>query len=480
MKNKNLKLGTYYLIISAIVIAVVIILNISISSLPSRYRVFETDGYDIYEISDDTKRLVASVNENIAIYLIAEESGKDEKLSEFIDRYSQLNESIVYSVIDPIVYPQIKTLCGEVVDISELAENSVLVSSTVRNKVLSYDEIYRVEYSEEDMTYYSMGYTPEGTVYFYGEDKISGAIDYVLAESLPVLYMTKGHNEAELGDDLSYYIENNNYTASSLDMLKISSIPSDASCVLINCPGTDISEAELGMLTAYINGGGRLILVTDFLSNEGDFTNLKKLAEAYAMNAVEGRVVETDAEYYNESEGFLIPKLSDSDSITMYYSQSAAALFNATGFTVADNISDKVHVTPLITTSNEAYTLSALDTDSGEQTKLYEGQCVLGAIATVDTEDAKLKGSFVWYSSPSMTNDDVNKTGGASTEITKMTLQSLCEKDTELSVAGKSVSSSSLMLNENDVSFWTTFLTLLIPLGVILVGVAVRYTRRSR
>lgn len=474
MKNKKLKLGSYYFVISAIVISVVIIFNVALSFLPSRYRVFETDGFDIYEISDNTKDLLASVDEEIMICLIAEESGRDEKLSEFIDRYSQLNSNIVYKVIDPIVYPHIKTLCGETVDISKLAENSVLVSSIVRNKAVSYDEIYRVEYSQQDMAYYSMGYTPDGTVYFYGEDKISGAIDYVLADSLPVLYVTEGHNEAELGDDLSNYIENNNYTVSALDMLRISSIPSDASCVFMNCPASDISTSELDMLTAYINKGGRLILVTDYLSYDGDFTNLKNLTKAYSMTAVDGRVVETDTEYYNRDEGFLIPKLSASDSITMYYSESGAALYNATGFTISGD------VTALITTSNDAYTVSALDTESGEENRLYSGQCVLGAIASVDTEDPKLKGSFVWYSSPSMTNDDVIKTGGAASEITKMTLQTLCEKDTEFYVSGVPVSTGKLMLNENDISFWTTFLTLLIPLGVILTGIAVRYTRRSR
>jgi len=478
MKNKRLKIGSYTVILSAIVIATVIIINMAVAALPSSLRVFETDGYDIYEMSKQTEEIVKGVNEKISIYLITEEGNKDEKLSEFINRYSQLNNKITVSIVDPIVHPSVTTISGTNQNLTKLTQNSIIVSSTVRDKVISKDEIYKVEYSDEELNYYyTMGVTPTGTTYFYGEDKISSAIDYVLASSLPTLYFTVGHGEEEPGATLEYYIEADNFNTAELSLMRTESVPSDASCIFINLPSKDINETELELLKEYVDRGGRLILVSDIGSYDGGFKNLKALAAHFGMDSLEGSVTETDTSCLSADGLSMMPILSESDSITALWAEYDLPLTSAAGFTVSDDLPDSLSVTKLITTSDKAYT-SAEHNVGEEDKKLYEGECVLGAIASVSAKDTK--GAFVWYTSPSMTNNDVDELGGASVAVVLTTLQSLCEKDSDISIAAKAVSAASLMIDENDSNFWSTLMTTLVPIGILLIGLGVRYTRRSR
>ena len=82
-------------------------------------------------------------------------------------------------------------------------------------------------------------YIQEADVYSYsyntsfdGEGAITSAIDYVVSEELPQLYMLEGHGEAELPATFSEQIEKENIEVSSFSLLTVDSVPEEADCLL--------------------------------------------------------------------------------------------------------------------------------------------------------------------------------------------------------------------------------------------------------
>ena len=107
--------------------------------------------------------------------------------------------------------------------------NSLIVECGDRSRFIGYDDIY---IQEADV--YSYSYNTS----FDGEGAITSAIDYVVSEELPQLYMLEGHGEAELPATFSEQIEKENIEVSSFSLLTVDSVPEEADCVLIYalCP----------------------------------------------------------------------------------------------------------------------------------------------------------------------------------------------------------------------------------------------------
>jgi ABC-2 type transport system permease protein len=86
---------------------------------------------------------------------------------------------------NPDVYP---TFAAQYTD-ETVANNSLVVESGERSRYIAYDDIY---VTTTDM--YSYSYTTS----FDGEGAITSAIDYVVSESMPQLYLVEGHGESDL------------------------------------------------------------------------------------------------------------------------------------------------------------------------------------------------------------------------------------------------------------------------------------------
>lgn len=474
MNKKRLKLGYYYLIISAIVLAIVIFLNLIVGILPSRYTVYDTTGKDYYDFTDTTLDVIDSVKEKTEIILVAEEDIENAVLSELIGRYEQLNSNIEFDVIDPIVHPSYTADNGKEYDLSAQSSNTVIVTSEKREKIIKEDELYEMQFlSEEDYLYY-MYYGVEPTEYlsyFIGEQMISSAIEHVNAP-MPKVYFMEGHGETAVNTEMiTEYLAEGDYTTASLSLIQEGLVPSDASCIIINDPQSDISDLEFTVLSEYVANGGDLILITDLLNKEDSFKNLLALASYYGMEYADGKLVEGDETRVDSESGMIMPYLNSSHAITSSFASYTLAMTPSTAFTVSEEVPSGATVTILVATSESAY----IENDSGE--KIFEGECVIGAIAEVQGVNYTENGTFAWYSSPSMA-DESGVYGGE--YITLMNIGSVCEAETSLDIEGQDVTATTLTLDEGDVNFWSTMMTYALPLAVLLVGFAVWTVRRSR
>jgi len=92
--NRKLKKGGYTAILSVIVIAAVIVLNMIIGRLPEKVRQWDMSSSQIYSLGGTTKDLLASLDKDVTIYVVADPGSVDKRITSFVKRYEDLSSHI--------------------------------------------------------------------------------------------------------------------------------------------------------------------------------------------------------------------------------------------------------------------------------------------------------------------------------------------------------------------------------------------------
>ena len=250
MNGKYLKNGSYSVVISAIFIVIVIVINMIVGSLPSKYTEFDVSSQKLYSIGDETKAYLKKLDKDITIYQVVQSGSEDETLKRLLEKYAEESSHIKVETKDPVVNPKFTSQYTS----DDVSANSLIVVCGDRSKIVSYDTIY-----QSSMDYNTYSYTTTG---FDGEGQIDSAISYVTSENLPILYTLDGHGEKELDSTLKEDIEKANIDIQSLNLLTEESVPDDAACLLINAPTSDISETEKDAITDFASKGYYVLMPT--------------------------------------------------------------------------------------------------------------------------------------------------------------------------------------------------------------------------
>ena len=226
--------GSYSLALTAIVLAILIAVNVLVSVLPSSATKYDITSTNLYSITSSTKVVVNALEKDVNIYWIVQSGEEDEIIENLLSKYESLSSHITVTKKNPDVYP---TFTAQYTD-EDVANNSLIVECGDKSRYIAYSDIYL---TDVDYTTYSYVYS------FDGEGAITSAIDYVVSDELPKLYMLEGHGEADLPTEFENQIEKENMELESFSLLNTDEIPEDADAVLIYAPETDISEEEAGI-----------------------------------------------------------------------------------------------------------------------------------------------------------------------------------------------------------------------------------------
>ncbi|UQT48207.1 GldG family protein [Flavonifractor plautii] len=291
--------GTYSLMLTAAVLALLIVLNLLVSALPTNLTQYDISASKLYSVTSNTKVVVNALEQDVTIYWIVQSGEEDAVIENLLGKYESLSDHITVVKKNPDVYP---TFAEQYTD-ETVKNNSLVVECGERSRFISYDDIYL---SEPDMYTYSYNTS------FDGEGAITSAIDYVVNAEQPQLYRLEGHGESELPSTFQDQLEKANMELHDLSLLTVDAIPEDAACLLIYAPTSDISGEERDMLADYVTGGGKL-LVMAYPVDGASLDNLYSLLSKYGVTANEGIVIESDREHYAFQAPFaLLPDLASS------------------------------------------------------------------------------------------------------------------------------------------------------------------------
>lgn len=477
LDTKYVRFGGYSALMCAIALAIVIVANLLVNALPATYTKLDTSNDKIFTISDETKDIVRSVNANITMYLVASSGSEDDQLIRFMERYTAVNSKIRQDKVDPALNPDFISKYTD----KDLSENSVIVVNRDTGRAFAIDnyDIYVTTYSDEELyNYYIYGTMPTGTTSFAGEQALTSAIDYVTEENLPTVYFTTGHGEATVIESLSKNITAENINTGTVALMSDGGIPADCTVLMINTPTLDFTKEEVEMLRSYVSAGGKVLLISSYAYP--NLTNLYGFMAEYGMQYVEGIVVEGSASYtYNGVPLYLMPKVTPNEITDKAGSNVYIVLPNSHGIRVSDNVPSNVQLSNLMTTTDSAYAKLELP-ETGDIAKSEgdeSGPFQLAAMATVSNTGAE-NGNIVWFSSPDMVSELTSQIGNHQYFIA--TLTTLCNKQSSISIAAKSMQVAALTISDTGATIWSAIIIGIIP-GLLLVWGFVRWnTRRKR
>ncbi len=453
--------GSYSLAVTAIVLAILIAVNILVSVLPSAATKHDITSTNLYSITSSTKAVVNALEKDVTIYWIVQADQEDEILENLLSRYESLSEHITVTKKNPDVYPTFTSSYTN----ESVPNNSLIVECGSKSRYISYNDIYL---TDVDYTAYSYVYS------FDGEGAITSAIDYVIADELPVLYLLEGHGESDLPEEFKTQIEKENMELETFSLLNTDEIPQEADALMIYAPQSDISEEEAALLEEYLEGGGKLLVIAG-PTEDGTLTNLYSVLENYDVTAADGLVVDTDREHYAFQQPYILLPDIESDEITdpLIEAKYYAIFPMAQGLTVTGS-----EATALLTTSDSAYSKAA-----GFQLETYEKEegDTDGPFAVAVSVDTGSDGQLIWFSSSYFLNEMYNAySSGANLDLAMNALSALIGEREAVSIRSKSLGYNYLTISESTASLLKTWMIGIIPAAFVLYGVFTVIDRRKK
>lgn len=452
--------GTYALSITAVVMAILVVLNVLVSALPSSLTKLDISATKLYSITSNTKVVVNALEEDVTIYWIVQSGEEDDVIENLLSKYESLSDHIKVVKKNPDVYPTF----AEQYTNETVQNNSLVVECGDRSRFIGYDDIY---IQEADI--YSYTYSTS----FDGEGAITSAIDYVVTDDLPQLYVLEGHGEQELPQNFKEQIEKENIETNTLSLLTVDEVPEDADAILIYEPSSDLSEEEVDMLYEYAEDGGKLMVIAG-PTEDGILENLYGLLENYDVETCEGIVVEGNRDSYTMQPYVLLPEMSSheiTDSLIEenYYPNMPISQ----GMIIND---ESGAVTPLLTTSSESFSKA-----TGYDLTTYEKEegDVDGPFAVALSIDCSNEGQIVWFSSAAFLDDMYNAlSSGSNSDLAMNALSSLIGESEAMAIRSKSLNYNYLSITDSTASLLKTLMIGVFPLTYLGVGVFVILKRR--
>ena len=480
---KTTKMGAYSAFLTLVVIAFVIVVNLMVGELPTTVTKFDTSSLKLYTLTNSTIDIVEGLTEDVTMYYIAQNGTEDINIEEMLNRYSSYSNRIKVRKIDPTSNPGFSEKYTD-----DLSNNSVIVESAKRSSVVTNEEIYTKQYTEEDIyNYYMTNVMPTGTRYFNGEGALTTAIDYVTAEDLPVLYIVTGHGEANVSETVLADAKAENILTEELALLTVTEIPADAGAVMINAPTSDISETERDVLLTYLDLGGKMILVTDYESfSDAKMPNLAAVAKAWGLQAQSGLLMEGNANNFMQYPFYLLPNVNAESDVAMNLNSTNITTILPFAHGISKVAETDKFVEGVLTTSADAFVIADLEArinefvDSETPEKAYEkqdGDAAGTFFVAASAEDTTTGGKLLWVSSKFFITDEFYSYNG---ELFMSALTMLCEKSSSISILGKAMQIQSLAVSSAAAAFWGAVLILLLPVGTVVLGLAIWNRRRKR
>ena len=470
------------MIVTAVVIAIVIVVNLAVRLLPTKYTKYSTSTVGLYDISETSRGILSKVKDKISIYVVSDPSYTDEVTREYVAKYAGLNSNISWSTVDPAVKPGfLKEYTSE--SLSSQQTHLVLVNkNNGRSRVIPYTDIYYQKYTQQELLYYQMYYgsVPDNPTYFNIEQQLTSAVDYLTAEKLPTVYYITGHGETALDSTVTGLIGAENIDLAELPLLTKGSVPDDADAVIINAATKDFTEDEIKALEAYTAKGGNVLMTSFYNSKlkERNLTNLYGFAKSLGLEYKDVKVYEGGGKFVQSPDNIL-PTLVDKKYSSAIGNNTYLLMVQCNAITLAKTAPEGVTLTELLTTSVLGFAKTEVteETKSEKEEGDEEGTFVLGAMAekTVDGKTSKL----VWLASPVLL-DGRSLSYYSNISYFMAILTDLCEKESSVTINAKSLQIEALTVSEASANLWGIILIAVIPLAVLVTGFVIWNRRIKR
>ena len=291
---RKLKIGSAARLITVLVVAAIVLVNIAFSYLFSIYPVkFDMTTGDLYSVSEDSLEFVGALDSEIKFILLSDReefisSGRYYKqVVETMETFAGETDKISVEYVNLVTTPGFAANYPN----DELEAGMIIVESalTKRHIVLEAGDYF-------NRTLDSSTYTYTITT-SKAESALLSAIVNTTAEDIKTFGVLSGHGE-DNASGLTSLLQKNGYAFTENVTLYSGEIEGEFDGLIIAAPSRDYTDEELDIIEKYLENNGEYNKnLFYFASNEQTrLPNLEAFLEEWGFSFYEGTVYETDAD----------------------------------------------------------------------------------------------------------------------------------------------------------------------------------------
>ncbi len=354
--SRTMRFGSYAVLITVIVVALVVILNAILGYGKIRENLkLDLTHNKLFTIGDITKDVLKELDKPVEIYGLFDEDQVTQQYAQVVEFLNQYKKSSEYITVKYVDTDKDTAFITNVLDpdmTKGIQKGDFAVKSGNKVKILSGYDIFETEMDQ----YYGTTYTTGSNA----EQAFTGAIKFVTAEFTPVVYFTKDHGERAVENEyttLKIYLERNNYEVKTLSLATAEAIPEDAEIIVFASPQQDMTTRERELVDEYLRyNGGKGIFLFDSPTSNVKLNEFERLLAEFSVSLNYDIVEERNDQKHAPNKPYdLIPVIQDTD-INSVLSPDQFIMVMPKSRSINILLNDKEWVTPqsLMKTSKDA------------------------------------------------------------------------------------------------------------------------------
>ncbi len=262
----------------------------------------------MYTLSEKTAKVVGSLDQEVKVFVLwSQQDPRFTDVKEVLDGYRALSEKLEIEVVDPDMNPEqvemiIQRYGAKMTTDTQGnmgIEAGVIVVSGENVKFVSHDDF-------EDFSNQMMMQDPasaEDLSEFRAEQELTAAIMRVISDEQATVCFTQGHGEWQMdgfgGRGLGMIrdeLKQDSYRVQVVATAGADAVPEMCAMVVVAGPQRAFLKDEAALVEAYLNDGGRLLLLLDPLIEGDRFmpTGLEQLTARAGIELIDDIVLEVD------------------------------------------------------------------------------------------------------------------------------------------------------------------------------------------
>ncbi len=224
---------------------------------------FDWTGSQLYSLSEKTRNILSELERDVrfVVFLSPEQQDLYEPVRELLARYEAASQRVDVEMVDPEKNP---VQAQQLVQRYGVTSTGVVVESGEDRRVIDSADLAELDYSGVQM-----GQGPEMSA-FKGEQLFTSAILQLGEGRKPKILFTTGHGERSLDDrsprglaGAQEILGRDNFDIEEWASLGKPAVPDGTDLLVIAGPSGSFVQPELDALSAYLNRGGRMLVLLD-------------------------------------------------------------------------------------------------------------------------------------------------------------------------------------------------------------------------
>ena len=447
---------------------------------------FDWTAGGVYTLSEKSRNVVEELKRDVEfVVFIAPGQDLYEPVREILNQYDAASQRIKVRYFDPERNPVEAQQLVQRYNVSNTG--LVVVASGEERRVIDSAEMAEMDYSGMQM-----GQAPKMTG-FKGEQLFTGALLQLAEGRKPKILFTTGHGERSLDDrdvhglsSIQDLLGRDNFELEEWASRTAGAVPQGTDLLVLAGPASPFIESELQAFSAYLNNGGRMLVLVDptlgQTAGSGLIpTGLDPWLARYGVVLGGNIVIDPQGAYPGAPPYTLFPQEYGDHPITRPMSQSGVPVLLNVARSVAANPAGGYEVTELLRTTAEGWGETSLATVENVR---KDGQDLAGPVSLgVAVEGPKQEGKrplrLVVIGDSDLATNQLVEGMPANAVLLANALNWLAEREALLTIPPKKTENVRLSLTGDQLrTFYLTVLLLLPGLAIVLGSVV--YVRRRR